>query len=62
MSTSSLTRDTRDFPIGSSDRQAIERRVLEAQAELRRKASRRKPKAQSDKPIRRGVNRRSRTE
>jgi hypothetical protein len=36
MSTSSLTRDTRDFPLGSTARKTIERRILEAQSELMR--------------------------
>ena len=37
MSTSSLTRDTRDFPLGSRARREIERRVREAQEKLTRK-------------------------
>jgi hypothetical protein len=36
MSTSSLTQDTRDFPLGSRARREIERRVREAQEKLTR--------------------------
>lgn len=52
MSTSSLTRETRDFPMGVSARQAIEARVLEAQAELRRESGQRKAGAHSDEQVR----------
>jgi hypothetical protein len=51
MSTSAITRSTRQFPLGTRSRRSIERRIREAQAELLRSGGRRSHKQRADRPI-----------
>jgi hypothetical protein len=52
MSTSAITRSTREVRLGTTERRSIERRVREAQAELLRSGRRR---ARQHEPGRRGA-------